>query len=183
MSELKTIPFSDTETMTLSNRTEPNIKRPPIHTVDRIEIEMIVIDDRLHKYGLPSPKIGDAGVDLRAVCNENVVIKPGCTHVFGTGVKIHIANPNFFMAIYPRSGLGSKGGIIANSTGIIDSNYMGEIKIHLYNRGKTDLVIEPFSRIVQGVIQRVYTPFFKVVKEFTDYSDRGEGGFGSSGAL
>lgn len=153
-----------------------------LHAQKQLEIEMVVVDKRIGTvFELPTKHYSDAGIDLRAMCDEPVTIQPGDTHRFSSGIKIHIRNPNYFLAIYPRSGLGTKGIILSNSTGVIDSGYTGLIQLDLYNRSKEAITIKPGDRVAQGVLQKVTHPLFKVVDEFTDYSERGEDGFGSSG--
>lgn len=158
-------------------------KRVNVYTPEKLDIELVIVDKRIGtQFDLPSKRLGDAGVDLRAMCEETVAIAPGSTYRFSTGIKMHIRNPDYFLATYPRSGLGMKGIILSNSTGIIDSNYTGTIQLDLYNRSKEFIKINPGDRVAQGVLQRVTHPVFKIVDDFTDYSDRGEDGFGSSGS-
>ena len=153
-----------------------------LHTPKQLEIEMVVVDKRIGTvFELPTKRYCDAGVDLRAMCNEPVTIQPGDTYRFSSGIRIHIRNPDYFLAIYPRSGLGTKGIILSNSTGVIDSGYTGLIQLDLYNRSKEAITIKPGDRVAQGVLQKVTHPHFRIVDVFTDYSERGEDGFGSSG--
>lgn len=125
---------------------------------------------------------GSAGIDLRACIDEPITIKAGETVLVGTGLSIYIADPNFAGLILPRSGLGHKHGIVlGNLVGLIDSDYQGELMVSIWNRGQSDFVLEPAERMAQYVIVPVVCPEFSIVDEFADTSDRGEGGFGSSG--
>lgn len=165
-----------------SGFTENNLTSKIVHTTRNLEIELVIDDKRIGtKYDIPTKRYSDAGFDLRAMCDEPITIQPGDTHRFSSGIKIHIRNPDYFLAIYPRSGLGTKGIILSNSTGIIDSSYTGLIQLDLYNRSKVEITINPGDRVAQGVLQKVTHPKFKVVEQFSDYSERGENGFGSSG--
>ena len=98
-----------------------------------------------------------------------------------TGLAIHLADPNYAAVILPRSGLGHKKGIVlGNLVGLIDSDYQGELMISTWNRGTETLVLEPFERLAQLVIIPVKQVEFNEVKDFST-SDRGAGGFGSTG--
>tara|TARA_Y100001951_G_scaffold105377_1_gene122760 strand:+ start:11977 stop:12462 length:486 start_codon:yes stop_codon:yes gene_type:complete len=159
-----------------------------------MQIELKVLDDR---YGSTWPlpdyaKPGDAGIDLRATRYgeldlepkqglAGIVLDPGRCELIGTGLAIHIADPGYVGLIVPRSGLGHKHGLIlGNGTGIIDSGYTGELKVSLWNRSDTPYTVEPGERIAQLLIVPVVQAQFRVVESF-EASERGEGGFGSSG--
>ena len=130
---------------------------------------------------IAGPKQGDAGMDLRYL-GETVRLEPGATITAGTGLAVWIRDPNYVGLCYPRSGLGSKSGIVlANLTGVIDSNYQGEIKVVLWNRSQTSVVIEQGERVCQLVIQPIVQHNAEWVDAFTDTTDRGEQGFGHSG--
>ncbi|WP_066801647.1 dUTP diphosphatase [Moraxella oblonga] len=125
---------------------------------------------------------GSAGIDLRACIDEPVVIRAGETRLIGTGIAIYIKDPNFAGLILPRSGLGHKHGIVlGNLVGLIDSDYQGELLVSVWNRSDTDFTLNPAERMAQYVVVPVVRPSFEVVSEFDDDSERGAGGFGSSG--
>ena len=135
------------------------------------------IKDLLPAYGTA----GSAGLDLRAALKEPLTIAPGSTHLIPTGLAIHIGDPAYAAMILPRSGLGHKHGIVlGNLVGLIDSDYQGELMISTWNRGQTDFVMQPLERLAQLVIVPVLQVELNVVEDF-DASDRGAGGFGSTG--
>lgn len=124
---------------------------------------------------------GSAGVDLRACLDESVVLNPGDTKLLPTGIAIYLQDPNLAATILPRSGLGHKHGIVlGNLVGLIDSDYQGELMVSCWNRGDTTFTVEPGERIAQLVVLPVVQVDFNVVDDFEE-SDRGEGGFGSTG--
>ena len=125
---------------------------------------------------------GSAGLDLRACLDEEVVLQPGETFLVPTGLAIYLANPAYAAVLLPRSGLGHKHGIVlGNLVGLIDSDYQGELKVSLWNRGSEPFAVKPFERIAQMVVVPVVQACFKRVEEFVG-SSRGEGGFGSTGS-
>lgn len=125
---------------------------------------------------------GSAGIDLRACIDEAVVIKAGETKLIGTGMAIYIKDPNFAGIILPRSGLGHKHGIVlGNLVGLIDADYQGELMVSVWNRSDSDFILNPAERMAQYMVVPVVRPSFEVVDEFSDDSERGTGGFGSSG--
>ncbi|MGK8252413.1 dUTP diphosphatase [Moraxella lacunata] len=125
---------------------------------------------------------GSAGIDLRACIDEPVVIHAGETKLIGTGLAIYIKNPNFAGIILPRSGLGHKHGIVlGNLVGLIDADYQGELMVSVWNRSDTDFTLNPAERMAQYMVVPVVRPVFDIVDEFSDDSERGAGGFGSSG--
>lgn len=133
--------------------------------------------DKLPAYATP----GSAGLDLRACLDEAVTLAPGDTFLVPTGLAVYLANPDYAAVLLPRSGLGHKHGIVlGNLVGLIDSDYQGELKVSVWNRGSEPFTIEPFERIAQMVIVPVVQAAFKIVDEFAA-SQRGEGGFGSTG--
>jgi len=124
---------------------------------------------------------GSAGVDLRACLDAPLVLAPGATELLPTGMAIHIGDTNMAAVILPRSGLGHKHGIVlGNLVGLIDSDYQGQLMVSCWNRGQKEFTIEPGERIAQLVLVPVIQAAFEVVDEF-DTSERGVGGFGSSG--
>lgn len=125
--------------------------------------------------------IGSAGLDLRAAIDQPLIVKAGETVLIPTGLAMYLQDPSLAAMILPRSGLGHKNGIVlGNLVGLIDSDYQGELKVSMWNRSETDFEIEPFARIAQLVIVPVVQAQFTVVDEFAA-SERGEGGFGSTG--
>ncbi len=124
---------------------------------------------------------GSAGLDLRACLDESLALEPGQTKLIPTGLSIYIEDPSLAAMILPRSGLGHKHGIVlGNLVGLIDSDYQGELMVSCWNRGQDTFTIEPGERIAQMVIVPVVQAEFEIVDEFVA-SDRGEGGFGSTG--
>ena len=124
---------------------------------------------------------GSAGLDLRACIDDPVVINPGKTELIPTGISIFIQDPGYAGLILPRSGLGHKHGIVlGNLVGLIDSDYQGELFISTWNRGTTSFTINSLDRIAQLVIVPVSQASFNLVSDYSK-SDRGDGGFGSTG--
>ena len=124
---------------------------------------------------------GSAGLDLRACTDAPIDLAPGATTLIPTGIAIYIADPGFAALILPRSGLGHKHGIVlGNLVGLIDSDYQGELMVSCWNRGTASFTINPQERIAQLVIVPVQQASFTEVSEFA-HSDRGAGGFGSTG--
>ena len=124
---------------------------------------------------------GSAGLDLRACINDSVVINPGKTELIPTGISIFIKDPGYAGLILPRSGLGHKHGIVlGNLVGLIDSDYQGELFISTWNRGTSSFTINSLDRIAQLVIVPVSQATFNMVSDYAK-SDRGDGGFGSTG--
>lgn len=135
------------------------------------------IKDNLPTYGTP----GSAGLDLRACISEALTLAPGEVKLISSGMAIHLHDPNFAAVIMPRSGMGHKNGIIlGNTLGLIDSDYQGDLKMSLWNRSDKPFTIEPMERVAQLVILPVVQAQFNVVTEFP-ISERGEGGFNSTG--
>lgn len=111
-----------------------------------------------------------------------MVIKAGETKLIGTGMAIYIKDPNFAGIILPRSGLGHKHGIVlGNLVGLIDADYQGELMVSVWNRGDSDFILNPAERMAQYMVVPVVRPSFEIVDEFSDDSERGTSGFGSSG--
>src|SRR5690554_1903404 len=124
---------------------------------------------------------GSAGLDLRACLEAPLTLAPNAWQLVPTGLAIHLADPGYAALILPRSGLGHKHGIVlGNLVGLIDSDYQGELMISTWNRGTAPFTIEPFERLTQLVIVPVQQASFNVVDEFPE-SERGTGGFGSTG--
>ena len=146
-------------------------------------IELKILDARVGDT-IPVPEYatgGSAGLDMRACIDEALTVEPGDTVLVPTGLAIHIGDPGLAAVLLPRSGLGHKHGIVlGNLTGLIDSDYQGQVYISCWNRGRKHYEIQPGERIAQMVFVPVEQVRFEVVDEFAD-SDRGEGGFGHSG--
>lgn len=145
------------------------------------QLDVKILDPRL-KENLPHYATpGSAGLDLRACIEASIDLAPGETILIPTGIAIHLDNPQLAAMILPRSGLGHKHGIVlGNLVGLIDSDYQGQIFVSTWNRGQTTFRIEPLERIAQLVIVPVVQVAFNVVEEFKE-SERGTGGFGSTG--
>lgn len=146
-------------------------------------IELRILDERLGEE-IPLPHYatdGSAGLDLRACLDRPLTLEPGETELIPTGFAIHIGDPGLAAVLLPRSGLGHKHGIVlGNLTGLIDSDYQGQVFVSCWNRSRAPFVIEPGDRIAQMVFVPVEQVQFDVVGEFRA-SQRGEGGFGHSG--
>ncbi|MCK4870441.1 MAG: dUTP diphosphatase [Gammaproteobacteria bacterium] len=146
-------------------------------------IQLKVLDARVGgDFALPAYATdGSAGLDLRACLDVPLEIAPGEVELISTGIAIHMDDPHMAAVIIPRSGLGHKHGIVlGNLVGLIDSDYQGPIKVSCWNRGGQNFIIEPGDRIAQLVVVPVIKAQFEVVDEF-QASERGAGGFGSSG--
>lgn len=146
-------------------------------------VDIKVLDSRIGTiFPLPSYATeGSAGLDLRACLDAPLVLEPGATSLVRTGLAIHISDPAFAGLVLPRSGLGHKHGIVlGNLVGLIDSDYQGELMVSCWNRGPVAFTIEPGERIAQYVLVPVVQADFKLVDDFSE-SNRGSGGFGSSG--
>jgi dUTP pyrophosphatase len=144
-------------------------------------IDLKVLDSRMAEclpaYATP----GSAGLDLRACTEGPLVIEPGQAALIPTGIALHIGDPGLAAMILPRSGLGHKHGIVlGNLVGLIDSDYQGPLMVSCWNRGQAAFTVQPMDRIAQLVIVPVVQARFRQVQEF-NASDRGEGGFGSTG--
>lgn len=142
-----------------------------------------ILDPRLgNEFPLPAyGSKGSAGLDLRAMLEEPLTLEPGQTQLLPTGLAIHLENSGYAAMILPRSGLGHKHGIVlGNLVGLIDSDYQGQLLVSCWNRGNTTFTIEPGDRIAQLVIVPVVQAELTIVDDFTE-TERGAGGFGSSG--
>ena len=146
-----------------------------------MKVEVKVLDERvrgqLPAYATP----GSAGLDLRACIDAPIELRPGETQLIPTGLAIHLADRGYAAMILPRSGLGHKHGVVlGNLVGLIDSDYQGQLMVSCWNRGQAAFTIQPMERIAQMVIVPVVQASFELVEEFAA-SERGAGGFGSTG--
>lgn len=146
-------------------------------------LQVKILDDRLGN-SIPFPEYattGSAGIDLRACIDKELELAPGETTLIPTGMAIHLDDPTLAAVLLPRSGLGHKHGIVlGNLVGLIDSDYQGQLMVSCWNRGNTPFTINIGERIAQMVIVPVVQVNFDIVDDF-EQSDRGEGGFGSTG--
>ena len=148
-----------------------------------MKIDVKIIDPRLQdnlpNYATP----GSAGLDLRACLSEPLTLAANAWQLVPTGIAIYLHNPNYAALILPRSGLGHKHGIVlGNLVGLIDSDYQGQLMVSTWNRSDVPFTIEPMERIAQLMIVPVVQAEFNVVQDFPA-SERGEGGYGSTGKI
>lgn len=144
-----------------------------------------ILDPRLGtEFPLPDYATpGAAGIDLRAMTTHSMEVYPGDTHLIPTGLAVHIEDPSRAGVILPRSGLGHKHGIVlGNLVGLIDSDYQGELLVSCWNRGERSYTINPGDRIAQLVFLPIHRARLIQVEAFGQ-SQRGEGGFGSTGTV
>jgi dUTP pyrophosphatase len=145
-------------------------------------IAVRVLDERIASQMPVYATPGSAGLDLRACIDAPLVLAPGQARLIATGLSIHIADPGLAAMILPRSGLGHKHGIVlGNLVGLIDSDYQGPLMVSCWNRSDTAYSVQPLERIAQLVIVPVVQAAFERVDSF-ETSQRGSGGFGSTGA-
>lgn len=146
-----------------------------------LKVDLKILDERLHNLLPTYATPGSAGLDLRACIEHTQTLAPSETTLIPTGMAIHLSDPGFAALILPRSGLGHKHGIVlGNLVGLIDSDYQGQLLVSCWNRGKEPFMLNPMERIAQLVIVPVVQASFSIVEEF-NASERGEGGFGSTG--
>ena len=144
-------------------------------------IDLKVLDERMAAHLPAYATPGSAGLDLRACLDAALVLHPGQTTLIPTGLSVHIADPGLAAMLLPRSGLGHKHGIVlGNLVGLIDSDYQGQLMVSAWNRSDTAFTLQPMERLAQLVIVPVVQAQFHVVTEFPA-SERGEGGYGSTG--
>jgi len=146
-----------------------------------MKLDLKILDARMRDYLPAYATPGSAGLDLRACIDAPIILNPGETTLVPTGLAIHLADPGHAAMILPRSGLGHKHGVVlGNLVGLIDSDYQGELMISTWNRGQTAFTLNPFERLAQLVIVPVVQAQFNIVDDF-EASERGAGGFGSTG--
>jgi dUTP pyrophosphatase len=145
------------------------------------QIALKILDPRMKDFLPAYATGGSAGLDLRACVDAPLTLEPGQTVLVPTGLAIHIGDPGYAAMILPRSGLGHKNGIVlGNLVGLIDSDYQGQLMVSTWNRGQSTFTLQPMDRLAQLVVVPVMQVGFRLVEEF-DVSDRGAGGFGSTG--
>lgn len=144
-------------------------------------IEVKILDDRLKPEMLVPSTDGSAAIDLRACTEHNTYILPNQAVIVKTGLSFFIKDKDKAGIVLPRSGLGTKGLVIGNLVGLIDSDYQGEISLSLWNRTDKTIDIQPLDRVAQFMIIPVIHPEYKVVEEFGQQTKRGTGGHGSTG--
>jgi len=147
-----------------------------------VKIDVKILDPRmaaqLPAYATP----GSAGLDLRACLEAPLKLAPNAWQLVPTGIAIHLKDPAYAALILPRSGLGHKHGIVlGNLVGLIDSDYQGQLMVSAWNRSDVEFTMQPMERLAQMVIVPVVQAQFNVVSEFAGVSERGEGGYGSTG--
>ncbi len=153
----------------------------------RPRIEIKILDRRLQGWGLPRYQSAmAAAIDLHACIDAAIMLAPGsAAQLVPSGIAIHLADPHLAAIVVPRSGLGHKKGLVmGNLQGVIDADYTGPVMISVWNRsavGTPPIVIEPGERIAQMLFVPIVRPDFDVVAEFSMPTDRGSGGFGSTG--
>jgi dUTP pyrophosphatase len=146
-----------------------------------VRIDVKILDERLRFQQPAYATPGSAGLDLRACLQEPLLLAPGAWQLVPTGMAMHLADPGYAALILPRSGLGHKHGIVlGNLVGLIDSDYQGQLMVSAWNRSQAAFTIAPMERIAQLVIVPVVQASFNLVAEFPA-SERGEGGYGSTG--
>ena len=147
-----------------------------------MKIDVKIIDSRLAEQFPTYATPGSAGLDLRACLDAPLTLAPNAWQLVPTGMAIHLQDPAYAALILPRSGLGHKHGIVlGNLVGLIDSDYQGQLMVSAWNRSSTAFTIEPMERIAQLVIVPVVQAQFNVVSELAAESERGAGGYGSTG--
>jgi dUTP pyrophosphatase len=147
----------------------------------RPALDVRILDARLHASPPAYATDGSAGLDLRACIEEPLLLHAGATALVPSGIAIHLADPGYAAVILPRSGLGHRHGIVlGNLVGLIDSDYQGQIMVSLWNRSNEAYTIQPLERIAQLVVVAVSQVHLNMVESF-EASERGSGGFGSTG--
>jgi dUTP pyrophosphatase len=147
-----------------------------------MKLDVKVMDQRLRSMLPHYATAGSAGLDLRACLDVALTLQPNAWQLVPTGMAIHLKDPNYAALILPRSGLGHKHGIVlGNLVGLIDSDYQGQLMVSAWNRSDVAFTIEPMERIAQLVIVPVVQAQFNLVDEFEVFTERGAGGYGSTG--
>lgn len=147
-----------------------------------MQIDVRILDPRLAQQLPAYATPGSAGLDLRACLDAPLTLAPNAWQLVPTGMAVHLADPGYAALILPRSGLGHKHGIVlGNLVGLIDSDYQGQLMVSAWNRSDVSFTIEPMERIAQLVIVPVVQARFNVVESFPTATERGVGGYGSTG--
>ncbi|MDO5654032.1 MAG: dUTP diphosphatase [Brachymonas sp.] len=147
-----------------------------------MELELKILDERIRQHMPTYATPGSAGLDLRACITEPLELQPNAWQLVPTGMAVYVRDPAYAALLLPRSGLGHKHGIVlGNLVGLIDSDYQGELMVSAWNRSSTAFTLQPLERIAQMVIVPVVQAQFRVVEEFAQGSERGGGGYGSTG--
>jgi len=147
-----------------------------------MQIDVKLLDERLHGQMPAYATPGSAGLDLRACLDAPLTLAPNAWQLVPTGMAIHLADPGYAALILPRSGLGHKHGIVlGNLVGLIDSDYQGQLMVSAWNRSDVAFTIEPMERIAQLVVVPVVQADFRLVQDFGQASQRGTAGYGSTG--
>jgi len=144
-------------------------------------LEIRILDEKIRSQLPAYATPGSAGLDLRACIDHPITLEPGDSSLIPTGLAIHLDDPGLAAVIIPRSGLGHKHGIVlGNLVGLIDSDYQGQVLVSCWNRGREAFEVKPLERIAQLVVVPVVQVALNVVDAFGE-SERGAGGFGSTG--
>ncbi len=147
-----------------------------------MQVDLKILDERIRAHLPAYATPGSAGLDLRACLDAPITIGPNEWQLVSTGMAIHLVDPAFAALILPRSGLGHKHGIVlGNLVGLIDSDYQGPLMVSAWNRSTVPFVLNPMERLAQLVIVPVVQAQFNVVEDFDAVSQRGTGGYGSTG--
>ena len=146
-----------------------------------MRLDVRILDERMRERLPHYATGGSAGLDLRACLDAPLLLAPGDAQLIPTGLAIHLSDPGYAAMILPRSGLGTRHGIVlGNLVGLIDSDYQGPLMVSCWNRGRDPFTIEPFERIAQMIVVPIVQVQLNPVESF-ETSERGAGGFGSTG--
>jgi len=147
-----------------------------------VRVDVRILDERLKDQPPAYATAGSAGLDLRACLAEPLTLVPNAWQLVPTGMAMHLADPGYAALILPRSGLGHKHGIVlGNLVGLIDSDYQGQLMVSAWNRSEVAYTLQPMERLAQLVIVPVVQAQFRVVDAFDAETERGAGGYGSTG--
>lgn len=147
-----------------------------------MRVDVRILDERLKDQPPAYATAGSAGLDLRACLAEPLTLAPNAWQLVPTGMAMHLADPGYAALILPRSGLGHKHGIVlGNLVGLIDSDYQGQLMVSAWNRSELAYTLQPMERLAQLVIVPVVQAQFRVVDAFDAETERGAGGYGSTG--
>lgn len=147
-----------------------------------MHVDVRILDARLHDQLPAYATPGSAGLDLRACLQEPLTLAPNAWQLVPSGMAIHLADPAYAALILPRSGLGHKHGIVlGNLVGLIDSDYQGQLMVSAWNRSDVAYTLQPLERLAQLVIVPVVQANFRLVDQFDTTTERGAGGYGSTG--